>query len=68
MLGDRFLIFLMPSTYNAFTPVIGPIAYVNLDSLVCQGEFPTGAGLSLTRSWDKPSESLLTRAVSTRKL
>lgn len=28
MLGDRFLVFLMPSTYNVITPIIGPISYV----------------------------------------
>lgn len=36
--------------------------------MVCQGEFPNCAGISLTRSWNKSSESLLTRAVDTRKL
>lgn len=41
----------------------------HLDSFICQDEFPNGTDISFTMSWDKPvSESLLTRAVDTRKL
>ena len=40
----------------------------HLDSLGCQNEFPSGADISFAVSWDKPSECMLTRTVSTRKL
>lgn len=40
----------------------------HLDLFGCQDEFPNGADISVTVSWDKPSESMLTRTVSTRQL